>query len=109
MINEDWRAGAVSAYLYFGSVGEARQALRQEGGCGVRMMGTRVDISMNLNPRIPRGGRAGGEGPGAKRRKTNEAGAAAPLPENPYPGEKRGRDRRDFGGGWRDDRRRRRR
>ncbi|WZN64714.1 hypothetical protein HKI87_10g62710 [Chloropicon roscoffensis] len=80
MINEDWRAGAVSAYLYFGSVGEARQALRQEGGCGVRMMGTRVDISMNLNPRIPRGGR----------------------------GEKRGRDRRDNGGGWRDDRRRRR-
>ena len=54
--------------------------LRQEGGCGVRMMGTRVDISMNLNPRIPRGGR----------------------------GEKRGRDRRDNGGGWRDDRRRRR-
>jgi len=109
MISEDQRTGAVSAYLYFGSVGEARQALRQEGGCGVRMMGTRVDISMNLNPRIPRGGRAGGEGPGAKRRKTNEAGAAAPLPENPYPGEKRGRDRRDFGGGWRDNRRRRRR
>jgi len=80
MINEDRRTGAVSAYLYFGSVGEARQALRQEGGCGVRMMGTRVDISMNLNPRIPRGGR----------------------------GEKRGRDRRDNGGGWRDDRRRRR-
>ena len=61
MISEDQRTGAVSAYLYFGSVGEARQALRQEGGCGVRMMGTRVDISMNLNPRIPRGGRAGGE------------------------------------------------
>ena len=69
MISEDQRTGAVSAYLYFGSVGEARQALRQEGGCGVRMMGTRVDISMNLNPRIPRGGRAGGE---AKKKNFNK-------------------------------------
>ena len=103
------------AYVYFRSVEDAERAVEMSGRA---LGGGRcLEIKRNSTPNVDLcevcksrgGGRAGGEGPGAKRRKTNEAGAAAPLPENPYPGEKRGRDRRDFGGGWRDDRRRRRR
>ena len=103
------------AYVYFRSVEDAERAVEMSGRA---LGGGRwLEIKRNPTPNVDHcevcksrgGGRADGEGPEAKRRKTNEAGAAAPLPENPYPGEKRGRDRRDFGGGWRDDRRRRRR